>query len=112
MNLTFDGQILIQVNKFGDQLLVDESPKIMKSEEYSSPTLAVVSINMAIEGKSLASTQIRSRGDLIRTLSQIAADSQVDSCLLSGEVIWSPEGPGERITNDDLYADFPSLIPL
>ena len=82
------------------------------SEGDSDPTMAVVSINLAIEGKSLASTQIRSRDELMRALSQIAADSQVDACLLSGEVIWSPEAPGERITKDDLYADFPNLVPL
>lgn len=82
------------------------------SEGDSDPTMAVVSINLAIEGKSLASTQIRSRDELMRALSQIAADSQVDARLLSGEVIWSPEAPGERITKDDLYADFPNLVLL
>lgn len=80
--------------------------------ENSGPTKAVVSIIMAIEGESLASAKIRSRDDLIRTLSQVASDSQVDECLLSGEVLWSPELPGELITNEDLYADFPNLIPL
>lgn len=99
------------MNKFGDQQFIDDITKVILSED-SDPTMAVVSINMAIEGKSLASTQICSRGDLVRALSQIAADSQVDACLLSGEVLWSPEVPGERITNEDLYADFPNLIPL
>lgn len=91
---------------------MDEIPEKLTSEDDSDPTMAVVTINMAIEGKSLASKQISSRDDLVRTLSQIAADSQVDACLLSGEVLWSPEVPGERITNEDLYADFPNLIPL
>jgi uncharacterized membrane protein len=100
------------VNKFGDRLLIDETAASIMSEEDSDPTVAVVSINMSIEGKSLASTEIHSRDDLIRALSQIAADSQVGTCLLSGEVLWSPEVPGERITNEDLFADFPDLIPL
>ncbi|GAX19417.1 hypothetical protein FisN_4Lh397 [Fistulifera solaris] len=105
----FDREV---VNKFGDQLLTDETLVSTLSENDSDPTMAVVSINMSIEGKSLASTEVRSREDLIRALSQIAADSQVGTCLLSGEVLWSPEVPGDRITNEDLYADFPNLIPL
>lgn len=99
------------MNKFGNQSFIDESPS-GNSSGSSGPTKAVVSINMVIEGDSLASTRIRSRDDLLSTLSQIAADSQVDACLMSGEILWSPEVPGEYITNEDLYADFPNLIPL
>ena len=103
--------ILVAVNKFGDQNRPDEQPDV-ENDDGARATKAVVTLNLAIEGDSTVLPRINSRQDLLNTLSQVASDAQVEDCLLSGEVLWSPEGAGEILTNDDLYEDYPNLVPL
>lgn len=79
---------------------------------YPRATVAVVTINLCIEGDSTKVSQIRNRVELESALSRIASDSQVDDCLLAAEVLWSPESRTERITSEDIYADYPSLFPI
>ena len=98
-------------------------------------TVALVHITIAIEGNSLKDTfggsdsdgydddgggggggtksrKIKTRQDLINALTQLSSDCQVEDCLLSAEVIWSPQDPDEQLTMDDIYADFSNLYTL
>jgi len=72
----------------------------------------VVSINLAIEGDSTVLPGIRYRQDVLDALSKIATDAQVGDCLLSAELLWAPEERWEVLTPNDVYADYPNLIPL
>jgi uncharacterized membrane protein len=78
----------------------------------TAPTVAIVTINYAIEGDQTKMPKIRSRDDVRLALSRLAADAQVGECLLSAEVLWSPEEPFETLSRDEAYADFPNLVPI
>lgn len=78
-----------------------------------SATVALVNIQLAIEGNSLRDfDNIKSRKELKEALSRISSDVQVEECLMAGEVIWSPENPMEQLTMEDIYSDFPTLNTL
>lgn len=83
-----------------------------KSEDGSKATEAVVTIIMAIEGDETQLPKIQRRTDVLEALRKLAVDSQVDDCLLSGEVSWSPELRSETLTLTDIYADYPTLFPV
>lgn len=78
----------------------------------SKATEAVVTILMAIEGDSTQLPRVQKRADVLAALRKLAVDSQVDDCLMSGEVTWSPELRSETLTLTEIYADYPSLFPL
>lgn len=98
------------MNKFGSQ---DKSIVSSNKGSSTAPTVAIVTINYAIEGDAtkLPST-IRTRDDLRRALSRIAADAKVGDCLQSAEILWAPEDPTETLTRETAYADFPNLLPI
>lgn len=106
---------LHKVNKFGgeDRSETSQSPS-SDADNFIDPkaTAAVVSINLAIEGDSTLLRGIRYRQDLLDALSKIASDAQVDDCLFSAEVLWAPEERWEVLTKNDIYADYPNLIPF
>ena len=56
--------------------------------------------------------RIRDRRDLLSALAKLASDAQVEECLLSAEVLWAPDAAGEVLTAEDVYTDYPNLIPL
>ena len=103
------------VNKFGDE---DQSEKSGISDSTASSSLdksateAIVTIHLAIEGDSTKLPKVISRTDLLLALQKIAADSVVEDCLLSAEVLWAPEEDYETLTRTDIYADYPDLVPL
>jgi uncharacterized membrane protein len=83
------------------------------SEEHdSSLTNAVVSIKLSIEGDSTRMPYISYRQNLRDALERIASDAQVEDCLVSAEILWSPEERNDRLTSDEIYASYPDLIPL
>jgi len=92
----------------------DGAPAIpqQRQPDDSKATEAVVTILMATEGDSTRLPKITKRTDVLEALRKLAVDSQVDECLLSGEVVWSPELRSESLTMDEIYADYPSLFPL
>ena len=56
---------------------------------------------------------ISTRSDLRRALRQISADAVVsDDRLLSAEILWLPEDSSETLSRDDVYADYPDLVPI
>lgn len=99
------------VNKYGG---IDRSDLQRKRLNPDGPkaTSAVVSINIAIEGDSTKLPRIRDRRDVLDALAKLAADAQVEDCLLSAEILWSPDEPGEVLSANDIYADYPDLVPL
>jgi uncharacterized membrane protein len=85
--------------------------------------LALVSLNVAIEGDSTALPAVRDRADVRRALETLAADAKVGDCLLSAEVLWAPEHDGggrgdeqegdrNELTLEGLAADYPELVPV
>jgi uncharacterized membrane protein len=102
------------VNKFGKANEPDQARTASDdaSEEDSGLTNAVVSIKLSIEGDSTTMPNITYRQNLRDALERIAADAQVEDCLVSAEILWSPEEKNDRLTSDDIYASYPDLIPL
>lgn len=86
------------------------------TDGYSAKaTMAVVSLSICIEGIRIFNNvkkTIRNRKDLRRALSRIASDSQAEDCLLSAEILWTPEEPNEVLSEKDVYAEYPDLYPL
>jgi uncharacterized membrane protein len=103
----------LEVNKFGDSDLSEPpAAKSSSSEGSSRATSAIVSINVAIEGDSTLLPVVRNRQSVLDALSRLASDAQVGDCLLSAEILWVPEQPEEVLTTEDVYADYPNLIPF
>ncbi len=57
-------------------------------------------------------TTIKTRAQLRESLSRIAADAQVEDCLMAGEVLWAPEGTTEVMTEEEVLADYPDLMTI
>jgi uncharacterized membrane protein len=75
-------------------------------------TKAVLTLNLAIEGDSTKFGKIKTRSQLRDALSRIGSDCQVEDCLLSAELLWTPEERSDFLTSEDVYADYPNLYPL
>jgi uncharacterized membrane protein len=106
--------LLIKVVKYG---LEDKTESLRTTERHApknddKATFAVVSINIAIEGDSTVLPTISSLDDVRLALARIASDAQTEECLLSAEILWAPEAAGDTLTENDIYADYPELIPL
>ena len=107
----------IAVSNVGGSTSVQRESETIGDENVFKPqsTMAVVTLGICIEGNSLSTSipkQIRNRKDLQSALNQIAADVQTEDCLLSAEILWTPEEDNDFLSERDLYADYPSLIPL
>ena len=105
------------MNKFGgEDRSVHLPPRTGDAAEAPAATLqataGVVSLHVAIEGDATKLPRIRMRSDLLEALSKLASDAQVGDCLLSAEILWAPEERKELLSMDDVYADYPDLIPL
>lgn len=105
----------------------DDSKKDDDDDRQRRPDgqLALVSLNLSIRGDSTVLPAIRDRKDVLQALEVIAADSQVDDCLRSAEILWAPEPPdnndddgddaqydSNELTMEGLAADYPELVPL
>ena len=75
----------------------------------SQATVAVVTLLLAIDGDSTKVPAINSIQDVEDALRRIAADSKVDSCLQTAEILWTPEDRSETLTLRDVIADYPQL---
>jgi uncharacterized membrane protein len=101
--------VLASVNNVDGKKTLTPAPV---ADGKKAATAAVVSIILCIEGDSTKIPEIRNRRQLRDALSRIAADSQIEDCLLSGEVLWTPEDPVEWLSDQDIYYDYPTLYPL
>ena len=96
-------------SKSGEQKV---KSNLAESTSGAAPTIAIVTINFAMEGDSTVLPAIKSRDDLHSALSLIASDALVGDCLMTAEVLWSPEDISETLSREEVYADFPNLVPI
>jgi uncharacterized membrane protein len=81
----------------------------------SKPTQVVVSLVVALRGKSQAyADNISSNRLLKECLQNLAADALTDDGenIMAVELLWTPSEPGATITPRDLIADYPELMKL
>jgi len=79
------------------------------------PSLAVVTVAVAIRGDSLRNFSSVSRmSDVKSALQALASDvlSDFGDNVLGVEVLWTPEDPSEVMLRQDVITDFPELIDL
>ena len=100
------------VNKFGNEDRSERNRTQENAGGAGAATVAIVSLNLAIEGDSTVLPTITNRQDLLRVLSLISSDVQVEDCLLSGEALWAPDERGDVLTQKDIFANYPNLIPI
>lgn len=98
------------VNKYG----TEDLSEVYNSNKGSNSkaTEALVTILIAIEGNTSKLVPIKNRDSVLAALNRLAVDAQVDDCLLSAEVAWSPEDRSETVSQQDVFADYPSLFPI
>ena len=82
------------------------------SENNGSATTAVIDLSVCIEGDATKLSTIKNRSQLRDALYRISADAQVDECLLAAEVLWTPDDDSDNMSESDVYADYPTLVPL
>lgn len=80
-----------------------------ESRSGDKATMAVVTLLIAIEGDSTKLPTIRSMADVEEALRRVAADVQVDDCLQSAEILWTPQDRSETLTRREVLADYPNL---
>jgi uncharacterized membrane protein len=89
---------------------------IAPSAVGSTPTQVVVSIVVAMRGKSSGylSGPVRSEADVARCLQGLATDALVDEGdnVMAVEVLWTPSEPGNTISPRELITDYPELLKL
>lgn len=76
----------------------------------SRATFAVITIVLAISGDTTILPKIRSVVDIETALNRIAVDAQVDDCVQSTELLWTPTDRNEVLSQKELFADYPDLI--
>lgn len=81
----------------------------------SRPTLCVVTLCVAIRGKSTKiGNSLNSAAKLRQALQTLAADAMTDDGenVLATEVLWTPQDEGDVLTKRDLIQDYPELIDI
>lgn len=89
---------------------------IRASDIGSTPTQVVVSIVVALRGKSSAymPQNLRTISDVSACLQGLAADALTDdgNNIMAVEVLWTPSEIGNTISSRELIEDYPELIRL
>jgi len=88
---------------------VDNSDKDVSASFHPQATVAVITLLIAIDGDSTKLPIINNVNDLEKALMIIATDVKVDDCLRSAEVLWTPEGSEDVVTEKDVIVDYPKL---
>ena len=81
----------------------------------SQPTQAVVSLVVAMRGKSTAySKSVTTLSEVRACLAALASDALLDNGenVMAVEILWSPFEKGEVVTPRELIEDYPDLIRL
>mmetsp|Transcript_125872 Transcript_125872/g.187869 ORF Transcript_125872/g.187869 Transcript_125872/m.187869 type:complete len:431 (-) Transcript_125872:192-1484(-) len=99
------------ISKYGGVDYSTGSPRLGGSGSGVSDkaTMAVVTLVMAIDGDSTKVPNINSITNVEDALRMIAANSKVDDCLQSVEILWTPEERTETLSVRDVIADYPEL---
>lgn len=78
--------------------------------DNSKATMAVITLLIAIDGDSTkVAKNMNSVSDVEAALRTIASDVKVQDCLLSAEILWTPESRYETLSRRDIIADYPEL---
>jgi uncharacterized membrane protein len=80
------------------------------SNALPGATYAVVTILLAISGDTTVLPMIRSAGDVETCLNRIAVDAQVEDCVQTSEILWTPTENNEILTKREIIVDYPELI--
>jgi uncharacterized membrane protein len=71
--------------------------------------MMVITLILNIDGDSTKLNKINSISDVEQALRKIAANSKVEDCLQSAEILWTPEDRTETLSVRDIIADYPEL---
>ena len=86
-----------------------ERPSLSSSSSPSSfnpqATSAVITLLISIDGDETKLPMIHNVQDLGRALTIIATDVQVEDCLQSAEVLWTPNDDVDVLTERDVYVE-------
>ena len=89
---------------------------VRPSQMGSTPTQVVVSIVVAMRGKSSAymPNNLRTVSDVSACLQGLAADALTDNGnnVMAVEVLWTPSESGNTISSRELIEDYPELLRL
>ncbi|KAL7576424.1 hypothetical protein ACA910_018228 [Epithemia clementina (nom. ined.)] len=97
------------VSRYGGVDYSSGSRPSSKSSDSGMATMAVVTLVIAIEGDSTKLPSIRSMADVEEALRRLASDAKVDDCLMSAEILWTPQDRSETLTQREVIADYPDL---
>ena len=89
---------------------IEESRNSNNKLRSPRATVAVVTLNLAIDGDSTFLPKVKTRQQLVEALRCIALDARVEDCLFAAEVIWIPGDRDDNLTRDDVYAAYPNLL--
>jgi uncharacterized membrane protein len=80
----------------------------------SRPTQAVVSLVVAVRGKSEALRQMRGMTDVAGALQMLASEALTDEGenIMGVELLWTPSDSGSTLSERDLVMDYPELMRL
>jgi uncharacterized membrane protein len=106
------------IHKFGTANLgtnSDNDYMVIDKDSVGKATYAVVTLTVLWAARGIRVPSIVSRGDLRNALHILAASvpgNNGDETLLGGEVLWAPTGANERLTMEQVHADYPNLFPV
>lgn len=89
-------------------ILGDRSSNNSNSNDNKA-TMVVITLILAIDGDSTKLNKINNMSDVEQALQKIAANTKVDDCLQSAEILWTPEDRSETLNRRDVIADYPEL---
>jgi uncharacterized membrane protein len=94
---------------------VDRSVKVKRlpgNKVDANATMAVITLVMAIQGDSTKIPKISNLKCVEEALRKISSDAKVGDCLVSAEILWTPEDRSETLTRQEVIADYPELIDV
>mmetsp|Transcript_7020 Transcript_7020/g.13970 ORF Transcript_7020/g.13970 Transcript_7020/m.13970 type:complete len:384 (+) Transcript_7020:56-1207(+) len=98
------------VNKVGGKDKSEARGKEEGVDSFGTSTVAVVTLILALQNRPVPEvTDLKTLKELLMTLGSDVLDNE---SLMAAEVMWTPEEPWDRLTNDQVTLDYPNLIPL
>jgi len=98
---------------YNGRIVSDDLKKESFDTMNGNATLALVQIHLVIEGNSMKNfgqRKVETRNSLKEALVQLSGDvNAVADCVVAGEVLWAPQQEQEVITEEDIYANYPTL---
>lgn len=94
--------------------LARRNGNIVVNPSGSTKTQAVVSLVVAIRGRSDALRSVTSANDIKACLQTLASEALTDDGenIMAVEVLWTPSAEGEVLNKRDIIVDYPELMKL